>query len=34
VQRRSLEQLWGHLQDEDWLEEALEEELLQVSASF
>ena len=23
VQRRSLEQLWGHLQDEDWSEEAL-----------
>jgi hypothetical protein len=34
VQRRSLEQLWRHLQDEDWPEEALEEELLQVSASF
>lgn len=28
VQRRSLEQLWGHLQDEDWPEEALEKELL------
>jgi superfamily II DNA helicase RecQ len=34
AQRRSLEQLWEHLQDEDWPEEALEEELLQVSASF
>ena len=28
AQRRSLEQLWEHLQDEDWPEEALEEELL------
>lgn len=34
AQRRSLEQLWEHLQDEDWSEEALEEELLQVSARF
>ncbi len=34
VQRRSLEQLQGYLQDEDQSEEALEEELLQVSASF
>jgi superfamily II DNA helicase RecQ len=34
AQRRSLEQLWRHLQDEDWSEEAIEEELLQVSASF
>jgi hypothetical protein len=34
AQRRSLEQLWEHLQGEDWSEEALEEELLQVSVSF
>ena len=34
VQRRTFEQLWGHLQDEEWPETALEEELLQVPASF
>lgn len=33
-QRRSLGMLWEHLQDGDWPEGDLEEELLQVSASF
>jgi superfamily II DNA helicase RecQ len=33
-QRVSLEKLWRHVQDEDWSENLLEEELLQVSASF
>ncbi|KFZ07502.1 hypothetical protein V502_09858, partial [Pseudogymnoascus sp. VKM F-4520 (FW-2644)] len=33
-QRESLGKLWEHLQNGDWSEEALEEELLQVSASF
>ncbi|KFZ14409.1 hypothetical protein V501_03257, partial [Pseudogymnoascus sp. VKM F-4519 (FW-2642)] len=33
-QRESLGKLWEHLQNEDWSEEALEEELLEVSASF
>lgn len=28
VQRMGVEQLWRHLQDEDWSEEALEEKLL------
>jgi superfamily II DNA helicase RecQ len=34
AQRRSLERLWEHLKDEDYSEGDLEEELLQVSASF
>jgi hypothetical protein len=34
AQRRSLEQLWGHLQDGEYPEADLEEELLQLSAGF
>lgn len=33
-QRESLGRLWEHLQNGDWSEEALEDELLEVSASF
>ncbi|KFZ19430.1 hypothetical protein V501_00669 [Pseudogymnoascus sp. VKM F-4519 (FW-2642)] len=33
-QRESLGKLWEHLQNVEWSEEALEEELLEVSASF
>ncbi|KFY01439.1 hypothetical protein O988_02743 [Pseudogymnoascus sp. VKM F-3808] len=33
-QRESLGSLWEHLQNGDWSEEALEEELLEISASF
>ena len=33
-QRESLGKLWEHLQNGDWSEEALEEELLELSASF
>ncbi|KFY92193.1 hypothetical protein V500_04254 [Pseudogymnoascus sp. VKM F-4518 (FW-2643)] len=33
-QRESLGKLWEHLQNADWSEEALEEELFEISASF